>query len=88
MPGNSNPYPYSLIAFLADYPGEIEEELDSPVIFKPQCEDLVCPNLGVQEYTITDDILDISFSSLIEAECPLTFTFEVSDESVRQAITL
>ena len=65
LAGNSNPYPYTLNGFLSEYPDEIETELESTVVFEPQCGALVCPNLGIQEYTITSDASSISFSSLI-----------------------
>ena len=60
--GNTNPYPYTLVAFLADYPdGQVEKEVASTVTFQSACPDLTCPaSLPMQEYTLTDDPLTFS----------------------------
>ena len=50
--------------------------------------DFTCPVLSTQEYTITGDAKDIDeFSTLVDAACPLTFTYAVEATDAASAIT-
>ena len=77
LAGNSNPYPYTLTAYMDEYP-EIEEVASSTITFVNPCPDLSCPaSLPLQEYTITDDPYTFTIPELDSSACPLAFTYSI-----------